>query len=189
MLDFAAARRMMVDSQVRTSDVTNLQLIAAMLAVPRERFVPKAAAELAYLDTDLPVGTGPPEGRAFGVKLEGTGGSVVDGVPMPTEAPITRDASAPDGIARDDDGNALGGIRGPWITVPDVRYIPHCQAHPNEGAIEPFTAKQRAAKGLNAGAFVERIGARAGELVAERFLVPEDVDVYTDHAEAVAATW
>jgi protein-L-isoaspartate(D-aspartate) O-methyltransferase len=58
MLDFAAARRMMVDGQVRTSDVTDLRLIAAMLSVPRERFVPKAAAELAYLDTDLPVGTG-----------------------------------------------------------------------------------------------------------------------------------
>src|SRR4029450_5392766 len=53
MLDFAAARRMMVDGQVRTSDVTDLRLIAAMLSVPRERFVPKAAAELAYLDTDL----------------------------------------------------------------------------------------------------------------------------------------
>src|SRR5262245_27089545 len=58
MLDFAAARRMMVDCQVRTSDVTDLRLIAAMLMVPREQFVPKAAAELAYLDTDLPVGTG-----------------------------------------------------------------------------------------------------------------------------------
>jgi len=58
MLDFAAARRMMVDCQVRTSDVTDLRLIAAMLAVPRERFVPKAAAELAYLDADLPVGGG-----------------------------------------------------------------------------------------------------------------------------------
>src|SRR5215831_9223788 len=57
MLDFAAARRMMVDCQVRTSDVTDLRLIAAMLTVPRERFVPKAAAELAYLDADLPVGT------------------------------------------------------------------------------------------------------------------------------------
>ena len=58
MLDFATARRMMVDCQVRTSDVTDLRLIAAMLMVPRERFVPKAAAELAYLDTDLPVGAG-----------------------------------------------------------------------------------------------------------------------------------
>jgi protein-L-isoaspartate(D-aspartate) O-methyltransferase len=58
MIDFAAARRMMVDCQVRTSDVTDLRLIAAMLAVPRERFAPKASAELAYLDADLPVAAG-----------------------------------------------------------------------------------------------------------------------------------
>jgi protein-L-isoaspartate(D-aspartate) O-methyltransferase len=58
MLDFAAARRMMVDSQVRTSDVTDLRLIAAMLTVPRERFAPKESAELAYLDADLPVAAG-----------------------------------------------------------------------------------------------------------------------------------
>jgi protein-L-isoaspartate(D-aspartate) O-methyltransferase len=55
MLDFAAARRMMVDGQIRTSDVTDLRLIAAMLDVPRERFVPHDKAALAYLDTDLPV--------------------------------------------------------------------------------------------------------------------------------------
>jgi protein-L-isoaspartate(D-aspartate) O-methyltransferase len=58
MIDFAAARRMMVDCQVRTSDVTDLRLIGAMLAVPRERFAPKASAELAYLDADLPVAAG-----------------------------------------------------------------------------------------------------------------------------------
>jgi protein-L-isoaspartate(D-aspartate) O-methyltransferase len=58
MIDFTAARRMMVDCQVRTSDVTDLRLIAAMLAVPRERFAPKASAELAYLDADLPVAAG-----------------------------------------------------------------------------------------------------------------------------------
>jgi protein-L-isoaspartate(D-aspartate) O-methyltransferase len=58
MIDFAAARRMMVDCQVRTSDVTDLRLIAAMLAVPRERFAPNASAELAYLDADLPVAAG-----------------------------------------------------------------------------------------------------------------------------------
>lgn len=55
MIDFAAARRMMVDGQIRTNDVTDLRLIGAMLAVPRERFVPQAKAELAYLDADLPV--------------------------------------------------------------------------------------------------------------------------------------
>jgi protein-L-isoaspartate(D-aspartate) O-methyltransferase len=55
MIDFAAARRMMVDGQIRTADVTDLRIIAAMLEVPRERFVPDSKAELAYLDFDIPV--------------------------------------------------------------------------------------------------------------------------------------
>jgi protein-L-isoaspartate(D-aspartate) O-methyltransferase len=62
MIDFAQARRMMVEGQVRTSDVTDLALIDAMLAVPRERFVPEDQTELAYLDLDLPVGRSPGRG-------------------------------------------------------------------------------------------------------------------------------
>jgi len=38
---------------VRTSDVTDLSLIAAMLEIPREAFVPQAQAALAYLDRDV----------------------------------------------------------------------------------------------------------------------------------------
>lgn len=55
MLDFAVARRMMVDGQVRTADVTDLRLITAMETLPRERFVPAQMAGLAYLDRDLPL--------------------------------------------------------------------------------------------------------------------------------------
>src|SRR5689334_13702027 len=55
MTDFVAARRMMVDGQVRTSDVTDLRLITAMLAVPRERFLPPAQQSFAYFDLDLPL--------------------------------------------------------------------------------------------------------------------------------------
>jgi protein-L-isoaspartate(D-aspartate) O-methyltransferase len=44
---------MMVDGQVRTSDVTNPGLISAMLDLPRERFVPPQKADLAYLDRDV----------------------------------------------------------------------------------------------------------------------------------------
>jgi protein-L-isoaspartate(D-aspartate) O-methyltransferase len=58
MTDFAAARRNMVDGQVRTADVTDHRLLAAMLSVPRERFVPSASASIAYLDLDLAVGEG-----------------------------------------------------------------------------------------------------------------------------------
>jgi protein-L-isoaspartate(D-aspartate) O-methyltransferase len=56
MTDFAAARRHMVDGQVRTTDVTDLRVISAMLEVPRERFMPPAGTALAYLDLDVPLG-------------------------------------------------------------------------------------------------------------------------------------
>jgi protein-L-isoaspartate(D-aspartate) O-methyltransferase len=56
MTDFATARRHMVDGQVRTADVTDLRILAAMLETPRENFVPSSAAGLAYLDLDLAVG-------------------------------------------------------------------------------------------------------------------------------------
>jgi protein-L-isoaspartate(D-aspartate) O-methyltransferase len=63
MFDFAAARRMMVDGQVRTADVTDPRIIAAMLELPRERFVPERNAALAYLDLDVPVNEGAPTRR------------------------------------------------------------------------------------------------------------------------------
>ena len=58
MFDSALARRMMVDGQVRTADVRNPELIAAMLGVPRERFVPQSLAEQAYVDGELDLGRG-----------------------------------------------------------------------------------------------------------------------------------
>ena len=59
MFDFAAARRMMVDGQVRTNDVTDPRIIAAMLELPRERFVPMRHAGLSYADLDVPVSEAP----------------------------------------------------------------------------------------------------------------------------------
>lgn len=55
MTDFAAARRNMVDGQVRTADVTDMRILAAMQEVPRERFLPPASAGIAYLDLDVAV--------------------------------------------------------------------------------------------------------------------------------------
>jgi protein-L-isoaspartate(D-aspartate) O-methyltransferase len=65
MTDFATARRNMVDGQVRPADVTDLRIIAAMLEVPRERFVPAQSVGLAYLDQALAVGTGASSGRCL----------------------------------------------------------------------------------------------------------------------------
>lgn len=58
MSGFSTARQKMVDGQVRTSDVTDSRILDAMLAVPREAFVPAAQQALAYLDLDLDVSTG-----------------------------------------------------------------------------------------------------------------------------------
>src|ERR1700758_70162 len=55
MTDFAQARRMMVEGQIRTNDVTDLRLLAAFDEVPRERFVPERWQPIAYLDRDGPV--------------------------------------------------------------------------------------------------------------------------------------
>lgn len=55
MIDFARARRTMVDTQIRVNDVTDARIIEALLSVPREAFVPEARRELAYIDDDVAV--------------------------------------------------------------------------------------------------------------------------------------
>lgn len=51
--DFAAARLNMVESQIRTADVTDLPLQDALRLVPREAVVPATKAYLAYADADI----------------------------------------------------------------------------------------------------------------------------------------
>lgn len=49
---------MMVDTQVRPSDVTKFPIIEAMLAVPREIYVPQSQREAAYVGENLDLGGG-----------------------------------------------------------------------------------------------------------------------------------
>ncbi|NDV01492.1 protein-L-isoaspartate O-methyltransferase family protein [Pseudoroseicyclus tamaricis] len=58
MPEFARRRTMMVDTQVRPSDVTKYPIIAAMLHVPRERYVPGRLREAAYTGENLSVAPG-----------------------------------------------------------------------------------------------------------------------------------
>ena len=57
-MDFAAARKVMVDSQVRVNDVTDRDLQAALLAVPRERFLPADRAFAAYAEIEPEIAGG-----------------------------------------------------------------------------------------------------------------------------------
>ena len=57
-LDFNHMRQAMVASQLRTTAVNDARVIAAMGAVPRERFVPQESAAIAYIDRAIPLGAG-----------------------------------------------------------------------------------------------------------------------------------
>lgn len=84
MTDFATRRTFMVDTQVRPSDVTKFPVIDAMLAVPREKYVPDAKREAAYVGENLDLGTGRVmlEARTLAKMLDGldiqTGDVVLD---------------------------------------------------------------------------------------------------------------
>ena len=72
MSDFTARRVMMVDTQVRPSDVTKFPIIDAMLDVARENFVPRDRREAAYMDGNIPLGAGRTvlEPRSFAKMLD-----------------------------------------------------------------------------------------------------------------------
>ena len=56
--DFRAARLAMVESQLRTNTVTHPGVLAAFIELPRERFVPAALHDSAYVDEDIPLKPG-----------------------------------------------------------------------------------------------------------------------------------
>jgi protein-L-isoaspartate(D-aspartate) O-methyltransferase len=63
--NFEHMRRAMVASQLRTTGVSDPRVIAAMGAVPRERFVPADRIPLAYADALVPL----PGGRSLGTPM------------------------------------------------------------------------------------------------------------------------
>jgi protein-L-isoaspartate(D-aspartate) O-methyltransferase len=57
-MDTLAARRQMVDQQIRTWEVLDPRVLDVLSSVPREAFVPLAYRELAFADTPIPIGFG-----------------------------------------------------------------------------------------------------------------------------------
>lgn len=58
MIDYAAARLNMVESQIRPNGVVDERILHAMHELPREQFVPKSLRGIAYVDEDLHIGGG-----------------------------------------------------------------------------------------------------------------------------------
>lgn len=73
MTDFTTRRTMMVDTQIRPSDVTKYPIIDAMLSIPREAFVPDDKREVAYTGKNIDLGHGRVvlEPRTLGKMLDG----------------------------------------------------------------------------------------------------------------------
>lgn len=72
MTEFATRRMMMVDTQVRPSDVTKFPIIEAMLAIPRETYVPADKREAAYVGENVQIAPGRVvlEARSFAKLLD-----------------------------------------------------------------------------------------------------------------------
>ncbi len=56
--NFEQMRRAMVSNSLRTTGVSDARVLAAMGAVPRERFVPPERIPVAYADNPVPLGNG-----------------------------------------------------------------------------------------------------------------------------------
>lgn len=72
MADYKQRRTMMVDTQVRPSDVTKFPIIDALLSVPREDYVPDHKRDAAYIGENIDLGDGRTllEPRSFAKMLD-----------------------------------------------------------------------------------------------------------------------
>ncbi len=57
-LNFEQARFNMIEQQIRPAEVLDYRVLDTIAATPREDFVPEAFRELAFSDTNIPIGNG-----------------------------------------------------------------------------------------------------------------------------------
>lgn len=57
-VDYALARNLMVDGQLRPTRVNDRRILDAMRTLPREAYLPTHLGNLAYIDEDVPLGEG-----------------------------------------------------------------------------------------------------------------------------------
>lgn len=164
----AAARRAMIDSQLRTSGVNEPWVLEAMNSVPREDFVPQHARAAAYTDRAVPLGNG----RFLAAPLV-QGRMLAEAKPTPNDTALIVSAS----------GGYLAALVQPLVRsleVKDVGDVGKLEQGPFsliliDGAIEELPAEIAAALaegGRIVGGLVERgvtrlaIGTKAAATVA-----------------------
>jgi hypothetical protein len=99
-------------------------------------------------------------------------------LPMPRDYRITRVPAAPDGLGRDGHGNALGGIRTPWVDVPDARYVPRISSgDPLSPGMKPFSEEQMKSLYGTREEYERRVKAKLNLMIQEGWLLPEDASL------------
>ena len=107
-----------------------------------------------------------------------------DGIAAPTAPRLERDELG--AIVRDEDGNALGGIRLPRIVVPVATYTPTTPGPlfcPLTGTQSPFTEDVLTTRYPTTAEYVQRIEAAVADSIAEGFLLAPDGEVLITLAE------
>ncbi|MEJ5977126.1 protein-L-isoaspartate O-methyltransferase [Novosphingobium sp. PS1R-30] len=137
-----AARRAMIDSQLRTSGVNEPWVLTAMSRVAREDFVPENAKASAYIDRAVPLG----EGRFLAAP-------VVHGMLLTEARPTAEDKALIVGDAK----GYLAALLGPLVGSLD--------------AIDPADAAKRRSKGpyslIVVDGAIEELPAALGAQLAE----------------------
>lgn len=123
-------------------------------------------------------GVAPPRAERFGYGAEGMRGRMYESLPL----------------LRDGDGNAIGGVRTPWVEVPAATYLPHSTPRPgrcepaahapySDPALladliahrRPFGAEELRRRYGSADAYLKRFEHSARILCAEGWLLKEDL--------------
>jgi hypothetical protein len=96
------------------------------------------------------------------------------GPPMPHVPRILRNGGALDGLARDEHGNALGGLRAPWLEAPRSQYLPRCPCSPTSGEDVPFEDEVLASLYATDAAHAAQWERAIQRLVEDRLLLAQD---------------
>jgi hypothetical protein len=98
------------------------------------------------------------------------------GVPMPRAPRIERDPAADGGLARDEFGNARGGIRLPWMDHPDAHYVGVIsEKNPLEGGMMRFSEAQMTELYGSSEAWQAKLTAALEHMAAERWIAEQDI--------------
>lgn len=114
---------------------------------------------------------------------------VSDGAPPPRTGRIQLTATTPAAVARDSFGNALGGLRTPFLDAPTATYVPTDTARPGgsvfcvlDGYNIPFSHATLSSLYASHGDYVEQVVRETSRLVREGFWLRPDAQAVVDEA-------